>query len=148
MKSFNAIHQTYVALDGYLAQEEARHAGAAKDQWARRRIINDQTYFVVLFAQLEDHINKQCDKLISRRRASARWTSRRLWDTADAERMKFKSRLALVTEKGQATYNAICGHYELRCEIAHGNPPAAMPIVIPIIAAQFRAFASQITVRR
>ena len=148
MKSFNAIHQTYDAVDGYLAQEEARHTGKAKDPWARRRIINDQTYFVVLFAQLEDHIYRQCEKLIDRRRASPQWASRRLWDTADVDRMSFRNRLALVTEKGQATYNLISSRYELRCQIAHGNPPpTAMPIAIPIIVTEFRTIARQITVR-
>jgi hypothetical protein len=55
--------------------------------------------------------------------------------------MQFMRKVALLTEKGATTYNAIGQYYDLRCEIAHGSALAPGAIVIPVGVKDFRQFA-------
>ena len=80
-------------------------------------------------------------KLIDRKRKSAVWRNRRLWDSTEVDRMQFMRKVALLTEKGAANYNKLDQYYDLRCDIAHGTPLAQGTIVIPVAVQDFRQFA-------
>jgi hypothetical protein len=50
-----------LATDGFLAQSELNATSpAAKARWSNLRHYNDQAYFVMLFAQLEQFIDARC----------------------------------------------------------------------------------------
>lgn len=145
MKSFKPIHASYLATDGFLAQSELNATSQrAKTRWASLRHYNDQAYFVMLFAQLEQFIDAECTKLIDSKKGSPIWKNRRLWDSTDASRMQFMRKAALLTEKGAAIYNKISQYYDLRCDIAHGTLLAPGAIVIPVAVQDFRQFAKNL----
>ena len=97
-----------------------------KKHWATLRRYNDHAYFVMHFAQLEQHVNDQCEKLIARQKAKANWTLRRPWDSLDMDRMDFMRRVSVLTEKGHATYAKVKSYYTVRndicTEIRRGRP--------------------------
>jgi hypothetical protein len=98
-------------------------------------MLSDHGYFVMLFAQVENQINSECEKLIARKRAAAGWRARRLWDDADADRMPFMQKVSLLCERGHAVYNRVYRYYsDFRCKIAHGNSAAVGPINLPVVA--------------
>jgi hypothetical protein len=145
MKSFKQIHTSYLTTEGFLAQSEVEAGNpAAKARWSTLRNYNDQAYYVMLFAQLEQFIDSQCIRLIAKKKSSTGWKNRRLWDSIDADRMQFMRKVALLTEKGAATYNKILRYYDLRCEVAHGTTLASGSIVVPIAVLDFRQFAKNL----
>ena len=61
MRSFEQIHASYLATEGFLAQSELGVGRQrAKARWSQLRFYNDQAYYVMLFAQLEQFINVEC----------------------------------------------------------------------------------------
>ena len=142
MRSFAHIHASYLATESFLSQSEFNAKGnRAKLRWARLRFFNDQAYFVMLFAQLEQFIDAECAQLIDRKKNSTISRNRRLWDSTDVDRMQFMRKVALLTEKGGTDYNKLDHYYDLRCDIAHGSPIAPGAIVVPIAVSDFRQFA-------
>ena len=126
-----------------------RPAQGVRDRrrWGAIRLVNDQAYFVVLFAQFEDQVNARVKRLVQRRSAAPRWTSRRLWDTVNPERMPFMNRVALLTDKGGADYQRIRELYELRCRIAHGTIHTTLPTTIATYASDLRALSTRLRAR-
>src|SRR2546423_839881 len=122
MKAFREILAAYVATNDFLAdrQTKARTVNR-KARWAELQRYNAHAYFVMLFAQLEQHIDKTCAALVAKKKSSAKWKSRRTWDSLDVDRMTLMRKVALLTDKGQATYARIDAHYDTRCKIAHGD---------------------------
>lgn len=142
MTSYKEIHAAYLETDGYLAgRESASKSPSRRKHWAVLRRYNDHAYFVMHFAQLEQHVNERCEKLIARRQAGAKWASRRPWDSLDVDRMDFMRRVAVLTDKGQATYAKVKNFYRIRNDIAHGDNAAVGPMVLPAVAAELRALA-------
>lgn len=142
MTSYKEIHAAYLETDGHLAgRESAAKSPARKKHWATLRRYNDHAYFVMHFAQLEQHVNDQCEKMIARRQATAKWASRRPWDSLDVDRMDFMRRVAVLTDKGQATYGKVKGYYKIRNDLAHGDNAAVGPMVLPVVAADLRTLA-------
>jgi len=144
MKSFKSIHAAYLATDGFLARSELASTGAARARWTNLRSHNDQAYYVMLFAQLEQFVDVQCRKLIDTKRNSKVWKNRRLWDSTDPDRLQFMRKVALLTRKGAATHNKIDQYYDVRCDIAHGTTLAAGAIVVPVAVLDFRQFAREL----
>lgn len=145
MKSFREILRAYLAVDDLLQTEETRARTATrKATWANDRRINDQAYFVILFAQLEEKIKASSTSLVAKRIQKANWSSRRAWDTFDVERMSFKGRVSLLVDKHQTEYAKIMKYYKIRCDLAHGVLYAKMPIVIVTVAADFQALAAKL----
>jgi hypothetical protein len=144
MIDYNEIHRAYVESDAYLGRKEAdARTPGSKTRWARARMFNDQAYFLMLFAQLEQHINVQVAKLIDRKKALPRWQDRRLWQEAKSDRISFMQKVALLSEKGQTTYNRMDTLYhDFRCAIAHGNTAAVGPIFIPTVVAELKGLAA------
>ena len=145
MKSFREILRAYLAVDTLL-QAEGAAAGTAtkKAAWAGNRRINDQAYFVILFAQLEEKIDASSESLVTKRAQGAGWSSRRPWDTFDPTRMSFKGRVSLLVDKRSTEYAKIMKYYIIRCDLAHGIVYANMPIVIVTVAADFQALAAKL----
>jgi hypothetical protein len=142
MKSFRLIRASYLATDSFLAQAELKATSLkAKAHWSNLRYYNDQAYYVMLFAQLEQFIDAECTKLINKKKGSPVWKNRRLWDSTDVDRMQFMRKVALLTEKGATSYNKLDQYYDRRCDIAHGTPLAPGAIVIPVAVQDFRQFA-------
>src|ERR1700677_3232798 len=105
MIDFTEILNAYVETDAYLGRKESNTrtpAGMAK--WVRRRRFNDQAYFLMLFAQLEQYIERQVSELVRRKRALAGWRGRRLWQDANLRRISFMQKVSFLTEGGQAAY--------------------------------------------
>jgi HD superfamily phosphohydrolase len=143
MTSYKEVHAAYLETDGYLAgRESAARSPSRQKKWATLRRYNDHAYYVMHFAQLEQHVNDQCEKLIARRQAKPKWASRRPWDSLDVDRMDFMRRVAVLTDKGQATYARVKSYYKIRNDIAHGDSAAVGPMVLPVVAAELRKLAS------
>lgn len=148
MRSYKAIHNAYLETDGYLSGRESTAKSPARRQhWATMRRYNDHAYFVMLFAQLEQHVTDQCQSLIDRRRAAPKWASRRPWDSLDVDRMDFMRRVAILTDKGRTTYANVKGYYDVRNRIAHGDNAAVGPMVLPVVAQELRALATAMKAR-
>lgn len=126
MIAYREIYDAYLVADEALSQKEtSARASANRDRWGLKRQLNDQAYFIMLFAQLEDHINRLCLQLINRQKGLANWGTRRSWDIIDTnnfvERFPFMNKVALLTDKRTASYGNIKRLYQIRCNIAHGN---------------------------
>lgn len=148
MTLFKAIFASYLATDGYLlGQENGARTPNRTAHWARRRMYNDHAYFVMLFAQLEQHIDDQCAALIARKKASAKWTARRLWDSVDVDRLTFMRKVALLTDKGQATYANLDAYYDTRCKIAHGDSALVGAVAVPVVASDLQAISRALKAR-
>lgn len=91
---------------------------------ATLRRINDCAYFVLLFAQFEDEVNRLCERLVRERQEAGGWDERRAWHIIDAGRIQslpFLSRIALLTEKGGTRFNRVRELYAIRNEIMHSG---------------------------
>lgn len=89
---------------------------------ADHRRINDCAYFVLLFAQFEDELNRLCESLVRSRQTAGGWDERRAWHIIDAGRIQslpFLNRVALLTEKGGDAFNRVRDLYAIRNEIMH-----------------------------
>lgn len=132
MTSLRKIWRAYLAADAHL-QERAREARSrtAQDKWTGLRDVNDQAYFMMLFACFEGRVTALCHRLVAARRHQRSWRWRRLWDTVDVDRLHFMRKTALLVDKGGTDYNKIRDLYEIRCSIAHGKPERVGPLDLP-----------------
>jgi hypothetical protein len=145
MKAFREILAAYVATDDFLDDRKTKARTVnRKARWTKLRRYNDHAYFVMLFAQLEQHIDKTCAALIAKKKSSAKWKARRTWDFLDVDRMTLMRKVALLTDKGQATYAQIDAHYDTRCKIAHGDSALVGAIVLSTVVKDFQAIAKML----
>jgi hypothetical protein len=99
----------------------------------------------VIFAQLEDHINVQCQKLVTEKQSAARWKRRRLWDDLNVNelyRVPFMKRVSLLTQRGHGAYNKVKQLYDNRCSIAHGG--TYTPVNVAVEAAEMYRIAREL----
>ena len=127
MKSLRDIWTAYVEADGNLqGKQRAAKSQASQARWELLRSINDQAYFVMLFACFEGRITDLCERLVASRQKASSWRRRRVWDTIGVSRprdsMPFKSRAALLIDKRSADYGKMTQLYKVRCDIAHEAP--------------------------
>ena len=121
MQKLMHIWATYQETNAYLlGKEAAAKSTRDRSRWERRRDVNDQAFFVMLFACFEDRVADVCERLVSRSRAKRLWKQRRVWDTIDLDRMVFLRKAALLLEKGTQQYQEVQQLYDTRCKIAHG----------------------------
>lgn len=132
MRDLQKVYKSYQDSDGFFARKEIdAKSAASREKWVEKRNTNDQAFFVMVFAQFEDFVNRQCEKLITKRASSTKWAYRRIWETIDVSnltRFPFRHRVSLLTEKGRSDYTTIINYYKIRCDIAHGNssPPVSV----------------------
>lgn len=147
MKDLPRIIETYYEEDDFLALRESQEGTAVgRRRWRRRRGIHDQAYFVMIFAQFESLLNRRSEGLVRRKRRLGRWQQRRAWELIDPgriERLPFRSRLALLTERGQADCNLISDYYDIRCKLAHGELPS-LPASIPTVVSDLQGVAKRL----
>lgn len=127
MKSLREIWTAYVEADGNLqGKQRAAKTQSCQARWELLRSINDQAYFVMLFACFEGRVTDLCKRLVDSRRKAPSWRRRRVWDTIDVSRLRdnmpFMRRAALLIDKGSADYGKIGELYKVRCDIAHEAP--------------------------
>ena len=155
MKEFGRIIAAHGSTDAQLAALEngaflandQKRANNLKDQ----RFINDQAYFILLFAQLESYVNQKCEVAITRRASSPHWHVRRAWDTfattkeqsVRISRITFEDRLALLLDKQGNDFRKIMEFYEIRNHIAHGGFNRAVSSIVTI-AQEFRTLAAKL----
>ena len=130
MRKIARLRQAFLDADALFAKKQwDARSTRTRQFWIDRRSVNDQAYFVMIFAQLEDHVNVQCQRLVSQKQSLLGWKRRRLWDDIDIndlDRMRFMRRVSLLTQRGHSDYNKINNLYRIRCEIAHGGTYASM----------------------
>jgi hypothetical protein len=146
-KTFSEILDSYMEADSHLARLESKPRLGTKKKayYSRMRDYNDKSYFVILFAQFEEHLNQECSKLFQKKMGHPKWRNRILWDTNKAEDLSFKKKLALVTQLGGADFNMIYDWYKnIRCKIAHGTLSIGSAIQIPTIAQLLLSYMSRL----
>ena len=147
MTLFREIRASYLSTDSYLQMRETEGRTAhRKAHWAKLRMYNDHAYFVMLFAQLEQHVDNACASLIAKKKSSAKWKSRRLWDSVNLDRIAFMCKVALLTDKGESAYAQVERHYDTRCKIAHGDRRWSGAIVLPVVSGELQAIAKRLKV--
>jgi hypothetical protein len=93
------------------------------------------------------HIDAQCAKLVTKKKSSAKWKSRRLWDSVDVDRLTFMRKVALLTDKGQPIYAQVDAYYDVRCKIAHGDSATVGPIALGVAVRDFQILAKALRAR-
>lgn len=133
MKDIRSVYDAYVEADSFLsAKESASRTQVRRNRWADRRDRNDHAYFALLFAQFEDVVNTLCRQVVTKKKSSVNWGTRRAWDivnTGDLDRVPFMNRVALLVEKGQTEFNLVNAYYRTRCEIDHGQTVSSISVV-------------------
>ncbi len=132
--SVNALQQIvnlYQQVDYHLATlfselETDDNLSTVSDEIKRKRIINDQAYFVLAWGQLEAGIETACRKVIRHGQSRSDWSDRRVWslynpDDRRLSGLSFENRLTLVLEKGSSNWKRTLEFYQTRNQIAHGN---------------------------
>jgi len=143
-KQYHEIDQYYSGLE---FDASSRRWTKKEQQYKRQRDINDQAYFLFMFSRLEDRIRQESAKLIRRKKSSiSSWRQRAPWDllpNQPGDNLHFKSRLALLCDKGGADFKLVSDYYKERNSIAHGGSfvtPISMPTVIIEMKRLYRAF--------
>lgn len=90
--------------------------------WQKKRELNTHAYFLFLFTRLEEHIRRESKKLINKKKTNIQhWKTRAVWDNINVKNIHFRNRLALLTERGDTTFNIVMEYYKKRNEIGHGG---------------------------
>lgn len=125
MKHFADIVNTHLAADRAFAADLALSGQLPALAGPNSRQINDQAYFLLLFAQLDDLVTGRVKAQIEAGRRVPEWRERRLWDALDAKRavkdIPFKVRLALVIDQQRSEYRDAIALFDIRNSIAHGS---------------------------
>lgn len=138
MKIIHELEEQYFEIDKQYAikQFDAHVKGynLREDFWKRKRDLNIHAYFLFLFTRLEGHIVSVSSSLITDKKNKIKhWKTRAIWDNIQDDKLNFKTRLGLLTEKGNTVYNKIVKYYKLRNTIAHGGSFSDIDTVINMI---------------
>jgi phage-related protein len=125
MKQIANLREVFQKADDFFDEKQSTARTArTKALWIDRRLLNAQAYFVIVFAQFENHINNQCRRLVTRKQAQQDWKRTRLWEKIRVNKidnMPFMDRVSLLTKRGDTDYNRIKTLYDIRCTLAHGG---------------------------
>jgi hypothetical protein len=145
MTSHKDILATYYDIDTVYALRElkAAKAGHVKKEAGIKEVrkLNDQAYFMILFAQMEDIISKKAERLVRIKKNSLKnWGSRRSWDiiNKDIVQVHFKSRLGLLLDIKGKEFLTISKYYKIRNDIAHKGT-TTQSIFMPVVSADIEA---------
>lgn len=154
MRHFDDIVAAHLATDRLISVGAVEIGADPENEDALRRIagvrsFNDQAYFVLLVAQLDDLATEAVAELVHSASRSADWRHREIWGRLIANNRKvrdipFRTRLALLIDpqvRG-VEYRSACRLYDARSKIAHGDLNA--PVSIQTAIDQLRAIASLI----
>jgi hypothetical protein len=118
-------------------REMAARTIASRDRWAQIRDVNNQAYFMLMFAQFEAMVREAARALVNSRSNGARGLNRNAWRMIDVARISFMDKVALLTDRGGSDYASVRLLYHRRNDIAHGNFAAVGPITITADYAEF-----------
>ncbi len=130
MTIFDELGKIYNEIDNTYSRQEiqARTKGFNKKevQYARKRQLNDQAYFLFMFTRLEDRVRNLSDQLVDDKITSLTdWKSKRSWEIIQKQKtndsLHFMNRVSLLTPKGRTDYNLIKRYYDQRNNIGHGG---------------------------
>lgn len=126
MKIIREIESQYFEIENRYAGKEfkaiVRGYNLKEDYWRRKRELNTHAYFLFLFTRLEDHIKIESTSMILNKQTNiAHWKTRAIWDNIHPQKLYFKTRVGLLTERGGTDYNKIVDYYDIRNTIAHGG---------------------------
>ena len=148
MRDFDGFLRSFTASDqAFNAAEAMATTARERRRLAGLRQLNEQAYFVVLFAQLEQHVGDECRKLIDRKRASSDWEKRRAWEVVDRNQIPLMQKVALLTRSGGTDYNSIHAMYATRNAIAHGHSASAQTVNVRLAAIELRRLAAGVRAR-
>ena len=127
MTNLEAIADLFQQIDKYLEELREKHDAAgkdnARDDVARKQILNEQALFVLAWGQLEADIDDACRTAIEIGISHDDWRQRRTWIVynEDIERLSFKKRLTLVLDRSSYEWQKSVENQEFRNQIAHGD---------------------------
>lgn len=143
MHVLDELEEQYVYIDNEFAKKEfeAKKRGWMKKEveYQKKRKLNDQAYFLFMFSRLEDRINQEAEKRIKKKKASkSSWRDKAPWENMpnDVKDIHFKSRLALLAQRGNTDFNLVFDYYKERNSIAHGGGFIST-INMPVVTAEF-----------
>jgi hypothetical protein len=104
MNFLDEIYEGYRTLDEWLASQKKQARPSGVIPWWRMSELNDYAFFVLLFGQLEDYINREYEQQIEP------------WEDAS-----FAHRVNCLLGRDSKETGLILDYYDLRCDIAHGH---------------------------
>ena len=135
------VYRSYLEADGFYARAELGCSPSQRTSWAERRDINDKAYFVLMFSELEDRIAERVRKVIQRRSTTSSVLNQRVWKLLGRKEgnrgLPFMDKTSMLLERGNAEYNMVKSHYDVRCDIAHGKASSIGSISIPSAYSDF-----------
>lgn len=146
MNIFDELRDVYNEIDKtYSSQEiQSRTRGFSKKeaQYARKRQLNDQAYFLFMFTRLEDRVRNLSDRLVDGKMSSlAAWKSKRSWEIIQKQKandsLHFMNRVSLLTTKGGTDYNLVKQYYDQRNNVGHGGT-FTTTVSIPTVIADLK----------
>ncbi|MBM2816175.1 MAG: hypothetical protein HW421_2937 [Ignavibacteria bacterium] len=144
-KIYNEIDNKYVTI---LVQARSLKHNKKEAEYYRKRLLNDQAYFLFMFTRLEGRIREISDNIISDKTAKTKdWKTKWAWEVIQKQKsddkLHFMNRVALLTPKGQTDYNLIKQYYDQRNEIGHGGDFTII-ISIPTVIADMKRLYSDL----
>jgi hypothetical protein len=127
MKRFAQIEQCYAFTNAFIDIKiaSAKKGKRTKDvkQLEKRKLINEQAYFVLLFAQLESAIDSKWQK-----------------DNVSYQQNNYFMTKVRAITKDMSVIKIIDKYYRIRCDIAHGKIlDTTLPM--PLYITEFRSIA-------
>ncbi|MCA9441923.1 MAG: hypothetical protein KC964_14040 [Candidatus Omnitrophica bacterium] len=107
MTFLNEIYATYRQVARFLTEMDATKGETHQLNSGRMSELNDYAYFILLFGQLEDFVNRKYEETIGQ------------WDDP-FEVTAFAHRVNLLYDQESEVTESILFYYDIRCDIAHG----------------------------
>lgn len=129
---YDEIDNTYSRLE---TQARTRGFNRKEAEYARKRQLNDQSYFLFMFTRLEDRIRSLSENLIDSKFANLTdWKYKRTWYILHKRKdsIALMDRVALLSEINGKDYQLINSYYKQRNSIGHGGS-FTIPINIPTV---------------
>jgi len=125
VKRLSLLRKSFIESDSHISDRESRaRTPGNKNRWGEIKDLNDQAYFMMIFAQFEDRINEYVKELVEKKNLASSWWKKRPWTIIEIDRLSFMQKVALLTPKGGKEYNRVHElYYNLRNRIAHGSDP-------------------------
>jgi hypothetical protein len=123
------LQGAFDAVDAWIDQQvqgASAQPATTANTWHRRKLINQEAYFVLAWGQFELEIEEACREFIRRRQHNPNWEQRRAIDIYNPEDprlagLSLEERVALVVDKNSDDRREIVKYYQLRNLVAHGK---------------------------
>lgn len=118
MNELENIYQTFTMVDGWLNSEAARLRHPDVEAWERKEELNTYGYFILLFGQLEEHVNQEYRDRFGTIEETI------FWDRVSELFHDAEISAGPEIYSGQGNVNVaelIMKYYSIRNEIAHGR---------------------------